>query len=231
MIPWLYVKLRLSPSSYPCIFLDSNEPSPRHFSLIHLPIVRNAGRRSVRADRTRHMMNIDALLNALPCHSPLLPRFVQHVKLKTWSGRPSPVYNGFSGEERLHLWQLIVWLEAQQVIGPPVCCEICGSTTRAQRHSENYYNPFQAAIVCNRCHLAIHNRFRCWRAWQSLCAQYDPRGVKWFSLLVDAPQDVAGYLRKKYGSEVGNLKRSPLFTVPEAVRSMLQELQFQREPP
>lgn len=176
-------------------------------------------------------MNTEAFLAALPYRPPLVPPVVRDIPFVTWSGKPSPVYNGFTSDERLHLWQLVRWLEAQRVLAPPERCDICGSTERPQRHSENYYNPLQAAIVCGSCHRLIHMRFWRWQEWRELCRDNDPDGSKWFSLLEIGQPDVAGYLRAKHGPEVENLKQSPLFTLPVHFRGALSTMEFQQTAP
>lgn len=172
-------------------------------------------------------MDIEAFLQALPFRPPLNPHVIRDIRFVTWSGKPSPMFNGFTSDERLHLWQLVRWMEAQGVIAAPERCDICGSTERPQRHSENYYNPLEAAVVCNPCHRLIHLRFWRWHEWRELCQRNDPSGHKWFSMLEIKQPDVAGYLREKHGPEVGNLKQSPLFTLPEEVARIFRRMEFQ----
>lgn len=173
-------------------------------------------------------LDIEALLQALPHRPPLDPPAIRDIAFVTWSGKPSPRYNGFTSDERLHTWQLVRWLEAQGVLAPLERCDICGSSDRLQRHSENYYNPMQAAIVCGSCHRLIHLRFWRWHEWRDLCWKHDALGSKWFSVLEIKQPDVAGYLREKHGPDTRNLKLSPLFTLPAHVREALSTMEFQQ---
>lgn len=172
-------------------------------------------------------MDIDAFLAALPYRNVYDAVDVRDIPFVTWHGKPSPPYNGFSGVERLHLWQLVRWLEAQQALPPMEQCDICRSNARLQRHSENYYNPLQAAVVCGACHRIVHLRFWRWREWQELCRRHDPAGGKWFSMLEFVQPDVSSYLRTRIGPEVSNLKRSPIFPLPTVFQDALQRLEFQ----
>jgi len=174
-------------------------------------------------------MSIDKLLAALPYRLPLEPAILRDIPLVTWSGKPSPPYNGFTSVERLHLWQLIRWLEAQVIIAPLEQRDICGSEKRLQRHSENYYNPLQAAIVCGPCHRLIHLRFWRWGEWWALCRRHDPAGDKWYSMLEIQQPDIAGNLRAKHGLEAGNLKKSPIFELPVNVSMAFRAMTFQEE--
>ena len=112
-------------------------------------------------------------------------------------------------------------------MAPSERCDICGSGERPQRHSENYFNPLQVEQICGPSYLLIHLRVWRWHEWQALCRKNDPSDRKWFSMLeIDQP-DVAGYLRAKCGPDAGNLKQSPLFTVPDKVARALEMMAFQ----
>jgi hypothetical protein len=172
---------------------------------------------------------IEALLNALPLRATLNPQVIRETPFVTWRGKPSPVYNGFTSDERLHLWQLLKWLVAQDAMPELKCCDICGSPDRLQRHSENYYNPCQAAVVCGACHRLIHLRFWRCREWKTLCHANDSTGKAWFSLFSFEQLNIAQYLQLKYGSHVTDLLNSPLYKLPEACAQMLKVRVFQND--
>ncbi len=165
-------------------------------------------------------MDIDAFLAALPLRACCEPTTIRNLHFVTWRGKASPPYNGFSGVERLHLWQLVRWLEAQGALAMPDRCDICSSGHRVQRHSENYYDPQRAAFLCGSCHRLIHLRYwGRWEEWKAVCKQHDPREERWFSMLQPDQPDIAALLRSRYGHQVANLKRSsPLQTARHTSR-------------
>ena len=169
---------------------------------------------------------IEALLNALPYRRPLSPPRLRHVEFVKWGGKASPPYNGFTSDERLHGWQMVKWLIAQKIMEPPGTCDICGARDRAQRHSENYYNPFRTAVVCGPCHRLIHFRFWQWKQWRELCVRNDPAGKKWFSLLEIEQPDIAAHLVRKHGPKVTDLKCSLLFELPSGCEDLLAQMEF-----
>ncbi len=191
-------------------------------------LVSAIGRTHIPATGTRdNVAGIEALLDALPFRAPLNPPVIRQIPLVTWSGKPSPIYNGFTSDERLHLWQLVKWLMAQGAMSVLVSCDICGSHDRLQHHSENYYNPFQAAVVCAACHRLIHLRFWRWSEWRELCKACDPKGAKWYSLLTLEQPDIASYIREKHGPQVSDLLNSPLYRLPDSCGGALMGIGFQ----
>jgi hypothetical protein len=171
-------------------------------------------------------MNIDALLEAMPYRPPLTPTRLREIKFVTWNGKPSPTYNGFTSDERLRGWQMVKWLSAQNILMSPDRCDICGSQDRLQRHSENYYNPFRAAVVCGNCHRLIHFRFWRWNQWRKWCHANDPAGIKWFSMLETKQPNIATHLFTKHGQQVLNLKSSPLYKLPPGCDQLLADMEF-----
>ena len=169
---------------------------------------------------------IERLLDALPYRPPMTPAKLHQIEFVTWRGKPSPIYNGFTSDERLHLWQLARWLLAQGIMTPAKQCDICGSREKVQLHSENYYNPFRAAAVCGACHRLIHLRFWRWAQWQELCRANDPAEKAWYSLLRLEQPDIASYMRDKHGPHVSGLMNSPLYQLPEGCAEMLSGMNF-----
>ncbi|RYF80469.1 MAG: hypothetical protein EOO29_13825 [Comamonadaceae bacterium] len=96
-------------------------------------------------------------------------------------------YNGYSGETRLIADRKIKVAIELGLIPKPNECSVCASTSgRIDYHAENYARPLLVAPICQKCHLALHNRLRGGgyaESWKRRVAQYGD-GTKWFEDLV-----------------------------------------------
>lgn len=96
-------------------------------------------------------------------------------------------YNGFSTEVRLEADRRIKVAIELGLIPRPIKCGICGCEGgRIDYHAEDYRHPLRVAPICQRCHMALHNRNRSAgfaRNWRRLVAAHG-NGSKWFERLV-----------------------------------------------
>ncbi|MEP9374412.1 hypothetical protein [Mesorhizobium sp. KR1-2] len=121
--------------------------------------------------------------------------------LRKWPWGALPVYNGFTHEERVRGWQLVMFLIDNRLMAKPTVCCISGRTDRVQLHSESYYHWHPHALT-QSIHLALHQRFRSPDRWRAIVAQYAVTGDEWFARLSLTPVDLAGQLRAKYGLQI-----------------------------
>lgn len=126
--------------------------------------------------------------------------------LRKWPWATLPVYNGFTHEERVRGWQLLMFMLDNRLLEKPTVCCISGRRDRVQMHSESYYDwhtyPLNQSI-----HLALHNRFRSPDRWRAIVAQYTVTGDEWFARLSVTPIDLAGQLRAEQGPEIADIFR------------------------
>ena len=92
-------------------------------------------------------------------------------------------YNGFSGDQRvLADWKIKIAIDLD-LIPKPKKCSVCGTEEgRIDYHNEDYGRPLQTVAICQKCHLALHNRHRSpgWAAnWEKRVKDYRD-GTKWF---------------------------------------------------
>jgi hypothetical protein len=92
-------------------------------------------------------------------------------------------YNGFWGEQRLLADRKIKIAIDLDLIPKPKTCSVCGTGEgRIDYHNEDYGRPLQTVAICQKCHLALHNRDRSpgWAAnWQQRVKDCGD-GTKWF---------------------------------------------------
>lgn len=92
-------------------------------------------------------------------------------------------YNGYSGELRNVADRKIKIAIELGLIPKAGQCTVCGTTEgRIDYHNEDYSRPLQTVAICQKCHLALHNRFRSpgfASSWQKLVKAYGD-GSKWF---------------------------------------------------
>ena len=95
-------------------------------------------------------------------------------------------YNGFTGAQRVEAdWKIKV---AEDLGLIPKrknsCCSICGkSDGRIDYHNEDYSRPLQTVAICQKHHMALHNRFRSAgyaSSWQKLVEMYGDK-VDWIT--------------------------------------------------
>jgi hypothetical protein len=95
-------------------------------------------------------------------------------------------YNGFSGCQRALVDRMIKVAIKERFLPFPQQCSICGAIKgRIDYHNEDYGRPFKTIAICQRCHLALHNRRRStgWAAkWERLVKQFGD-GTKWFEAI------------------------------------------------
>jgi len=134
-----------------------------------------------------------------PFRVPAPPAPGPHARLAEWRWPPLRSYNGFSGEQRVWVWQLQRWaLDAGTLVRPKVCA-VCSSRSRVSLHSENYADPLVSIPLCHTCHMAVHGRFRHPDAWARFQERHHQRGVEqWFDVLPATPIDLAGWLVGRY---------------------------------
>jgi hypothetical protein len=120
------------------------------------------------------------------------------VRLRRWTSGPLQPYNGFSSDERIHMWQLQEWAREAGLYPALGTCVACGARPADIFHSENYADLWNVIRVCRSCHSGIHSRFRHPAAWVRRLALPTPGSAsQWLKLLPREPIDVAGWLRAK----------------------------------
>jgi len=99
-------------------------------------------------------------------------------------------YNGFPGELRVDADRKIKVAIELGLIPPPTECSVCGSRDgRMDYHAEDYSRPLLVASICQKCHMALHNRLRSpgyAASWQKKIDAYGD-GTKWFEYLSAEP--------------------------------------------
>lgn len=137
-------------------------------------------------------------------------------KLREWKWGILKPYNGFSHEERVHVWQLQSWFTDNGWWEKPKVCSITGRMDRVAWHSEDYYNwPTSSFPIQQGIHLSLHARFKNPKAWQDIVSRYSVTGDEWFARLSLEPVDLAGPLRAEHGPQIADLfARAP---IPEGV--------------
>jgi hypothetical protein len=126
--------------------------------------------------------------------------------LRKWRWRTLPTYNGFTHEERVRGWQLLMFLTDNGLLQRPTVCCISGRRDRLQLHSENYFD-WRAYALNQSIHMALHQRFRRPDRWRAIVEQYAITGEEWFARLTLTPLNVAGQLRAKHGDEIADIFR------------------------
>jgi hypothetical protein len=117
------------------------------------------------------------------------------VKLREWRWPPLRSYNGFSGEQRVRIWQLLCWAQDVGALPTPAWCSICDSGSHVGFHCESYADPWTPIPLCQACHMAVHRRFSAPGAWERFQDQHRRAGVTpWFELLPAVPIDVATWM-------------------------------------
>jgi hypothetical protein len=117
------------------------------------------------------------------------------VPLREWTWPPLRSYNGFSGEQRVRVWQLQGWAQDVGVLPKPKWCSVCGSGSHVGFHCESYADPWSAIPLCQSCHLAVHRRFREPETWVRFQVRHRRAGpTQWFELLPVTEINLAGWL-------------------------------------
>jgi hypothetical protein len=124
--------------------------------------------------------------------------------LRKWHWGTLPAYNGFTHEERVRGWQLIMFLVDNGLLAKPTVCCVSGRTDRVQLHSESYYH-WQPYALNQSIHLALHRRFNAPGNWRAIVRQYAVTGEEWFARLSLTPVELAGELRAKHGPEIADI--------------------------
>ena len=77
-------------------------------------------------------------------------------------------YNGFSGEQRAKVGNLITKAIKQGRLSPPSKCCLCGQTKGVLHyHLEDYSKPFEdLRPICVGCHMRLHIRFDYPNLWK-----------------------------------------------------------------
>jgi hypothetical protein len=119
------------------------------------------------------------------------------VRLQRWRYDPLPAYNGFSGDERVFMWQRQKWARKAGLYPAPEACAVCGIRTNLNFHSENYADLWNAIPLCLGCHMSIHRRFTHPAGWARRLALGRGESQEWLKLLPREPIDVAGWLRAR----------------------------------
>ena len=92
-------------------------------------------------------------------------------------------YNGFSGEQRAIADRKIKVAIELGLIPKAKECSIAGTEgDRIDYHNEDYGRPLRTVAICQKCHLALHNRHRSagWAAnWEKRVKAHGD-GTKWF---------------------------------------------------
>jgi hypothetical protein len=96
-------------------------------------------------------------------------------------------YNGFSGDQRVLADRKIKIAIDLGLIPMPTKCSVCGTeeSPRFDYHNEDYGHPLRTAAICQKCHLALHNRDRSPGSaanWEKLVKDYGD-GTKWFEFI------------------------------------------------
>lgn len=134
--------------------------------------------------------------------------------LRKWVWGTTPVYNGFTFEERVRGWQLIMFMIDNDWAARGATCCISGDTKMPRLHSENYYS-WEPYTLSHSIHMALHRRFKEPDQWRRIVDRYAITGEEWFARLSLVPVDLAGELRARHGPEVADIfSRAP---IPEGV--------------
>jgi hypothetical protein len=124
--------------------------------------------------------------------------------LRKWPWGTLPVYNGFTHEERVRGWQLVMFLIDNGLLEKPTVCCISGRMDRVSLHSEDYYDWHPYALT-QSIHLALHQRFRSPDRWHAIVDQYAVTGEEWFARLSLNPVDLASQLRAEHGNQIADV--------------------------
>ncbi|TCQ12583.1 hypothetical protein C8J34_1011226 [Rhizobium sp. PP-F2F-G36] len=132
--------------------------------------------------------------------------------LRQWKWNILKPYNGFTNQERIHVWQLQSWFTDNGWWEKPKVCSITGRTDRVAWHSEDYYNwPQSSFPIQQGIHLTLHARFRNPKAWLDIVSQHTVTGDEWFVRLSLDPVDLAAQLRAEHGPQIADLfARAPV---------------------
>ena len=145
-------------------------------------------------DFARYIALLEVFRQATPPQPP------RDARLAKWVWPPLRGYNGFSGEQRVHVWQLQCWAFDAGTLARPKSCSLCASGSHVVFHSENYAEPWTSIPLCHGCHMAVHGRFRCPGAWSRLQARHhQPSVEQWFDVLPPTQIDLAGWLTSGAG--------------------------------
>ncbi len=145
--------------------------------------------------------------------------------LRKWSWGTLPTYNGFTHEERVRGWQLIMFMMDNGWAERGATCCISDQTQQLRLHSEIYYD-WRPFTLNHSIHMALHQRFKKPEQWWRIVDQYSVTGDEWFARLSRVPVDLAGELRAKYGPEISNVfARAP---IPEGI--VIPSHQIYRQP-
>lgn len=159
----------------------------------------------------------DEYLAALPTLRLCAPTRTPPVKYEVSRWPLLKPFHGFSGIERRRGGQLAGWLLAAGCIAMPERCDICASTGPLALHGENYFDVSRDPALCRPCHRSLHLRPYQWGAWQRIVDAASITGREWFALAPRNGLDLADHLRKKFGSQVADIERSPLLPLPDAI--------------
>ncbi|MCA1492007.1 hypothetical protein I6F11_13850 [Ensifer sp. NBAIM29] len=134
--------------------------------------------------------------------------------LRRWEWGTLPVYNGFTHEERVRGWQLIMWRIDNGWAARGATCCISGQTQQLRLHSEIYYS-WAPYTINHSIHMALHQRFAKPDQWRRIVDRYAHTGDEWFARLSLVPVDLAAQLRARHGPEIADIfTRAP---IPEGV--------------
>ena len=104
------------------------------------------------------------------------------TKIKASSMKLGP-YNGFSGDLRVLADRKIKIAIELGLIPKARKCSVCGTEEgRIDNHNEDYGRPLRTVAICQKCHLALHNRHRYPGSaanWEKLVKAHGD-GTKWF---------------------------------------------------
>jgi len=140
-------------------------------------------------DYAGYLQSLEAFRVSFPLPPPSEP-------MPQWRWPVSRPYNGFTGEQRISIWQVTRWAQNVGLLSWPKVCSVCQSRSQVAFHNENYAHPWTPIPLCHACHMAVHGRFRSAKAWEHLQAQYGPSKRKsWFAFLGVTPVDLASWLR------------------------------------
>lgn len=134
--------------------------------------------------------------------------------LRRWQWGILPAYNGFTREERVRGWQLIMLMTDNGWAERGATCCISGQAHRLTLHSENYYS-WEPLTLNHSIHVALHQRFKKPDQWRRIVDRYARTGEEWFARLSLVPIDLAAQLRAEHGPEIAEIfNRAP---IPEGV--------------
>ena len=167
--------------------------------------------------------DVEAYLDALPRHILASPRPNAPSRYQVSRYPLLKPYNGFSGIERRRGGQLAGWLLAAGCLTLPLRCDICRSRGPLGLHGDNYYDVSRDPTLCRKCHRLIHLRFYRWEDWRRLVDASAVNGREWFALIPRQAVDIAQHLRDRWGWRAGDLERSPICPLPEAIIATLPD--------